>query len=259
MQLSYRTSGDGPHAAIFVHGFAQSSLYWQPTLERLPAGVRGFAVDLPGFGDSHAVPGPYSIAGHAAAVVDFVTQRQLDHVVLVGNSMGGVVCQLLAARHTQRLGGLVLVSTGAYARDPAAARAAADHQAVALWDRAEVRPYVERFFVRPPADLEPYVDAALQANAEARSATTRSSAELDLRPELPSIPVPTLIVQGGADTGRTPQDGALMAGLIPNAVLHVIDGVGHTPMLEDPNAFATLFDAFLARVLSAATSGLRSV
>jgi pimeloyl-ACP methyl ester carboxylesterase len=248
MVLAYRTSGDGPHAAVFVHGFAQSSLYWQPTLERLPRGVRGYAVDLPGFGASHAVPGPYTIATHAAAVAEFITEQQLERVVLVGNSMGGVVCQLLAVRHPQRLGALVLVSTGAYARDPAAARAAAEHQAVARWDRTEARGYVERFFVQPPADLEPYVDAALQATAAARAATTLSSAELDLRPELPSIRVPTLIVQGGRDAGRTPADGALMASLIPDAELHVIDGVGHTPMLEDPGAFTTLFHAFLVQI-----------
>jgi pimeloyl-ACP methyl ester carboxylesterase len=252
MVLAHRTSGDGPHAAVFVHGFAQSSLYWQPTLERLPRNVRGYAVDLPGFGTSNAIAGPYSIAAHAAAVNDFMAEQQLERVVLVGNSMGGVVCQLLAVRHPQRLGALVLVSTGAYARNPAAARAAAEHQALARWDYAEVRRYVERFFVRAPADLEPYVEAALRATAEARGATTLSSAELDLRPELPGILVPTLIVQGGRDANRTPADGALMASLIPDAELQVIDGVGHTPMLEDPRAFTTLFHAFLARILPAA-------
>jgi 3-oxoadipate enol-lactonase len=249
MVLAYRTSGDGPYTAVFVHGFAQSGLYWQPTLEGLPRNVRGYAVDLPGFGASNGVPGPYSIASHATAVVDFMAEQQLENVVLVGNSMGGVVCQLLAARHPQRLGGLVLVSTGAFAKDPAGARVAAEHHAVARWDHAEARPYVERFFVQPPADLEPYVEAALQATAAARSATTRSSAELDLRPELPAIAVPTLIIQGGSDANRTPADGALMASLIPDAELHVIDGVGHTPMLEDPRAFTALFHAFLARVL----------
>ena len=251
MVLAYRTSGDGPQAAVFVHGFAQSSLYWQPTLELLPGNVRGYAVDLPGFGASNAVPGPYSIAAHAAAVADFMAEHELERAVLVGNSMGGVVCQLLAARHPERLGALVLVSTGAYARNPAAARAAGEHHAVARWDHSEVRDYVEHFFVQAPADLEPYVEAALQATAEARAATALSSAELDLRPELPSIRVPTLIVQGGRDANRTPADGALMSSLIPNAELHTIEGVGHTPMLEDPQAFTTLFHAFLGRILPA--------
>jgi len=132
-------------------------------------------------------------------------------------------------------------------RNAADARAAAEHHAHAPWDRAEARAYVERFFVQAPADLEPYVDAALQATAKARAATTLSSAELDLRPELPAIRVPTLIVQGGRDANRTAADGALMASLIPDAELQVIDGVGHTPMLEDPLAFTTLFHAFLNR------------
>lgn len=248
MQLAYRTAGSGTQAAVFVHGFAQSSVYWQPTLEQLPPRMVGYAIDLPGFGDSHAVPGPYSISSHAEAIVDFVRERRLGRIVLVGNSMGGVVCQLLAARYPECVRALVLVSTGAYARDPAASRAAAEHQLTAVWDRDEVLGYVQRFFVRPPTDLEPYVTAALLANREARHDTALSSAELDLRPELTSIRVMTLIVQGGNDTGRTPADGELMASLIPDSELHVIAGVGHTPMLEDPRAFTEIFHAFLARL-----------
>ena len=248
MPLAVRTAGTGPRAAVFVHGFAQSSLYWQPTLDSLPRDVRGYAVDLPGFGDSNGVPGPYSIASHAAAVDAFMADQNLREVILVGNSMGGVVCQAVAVWHPQRLGALVLVSTGSYARDRAAAKAAGEHQVVAAWDRAEVHAYVERFFVRPPMDLDPYVEVALQATREARSATTFSSADLDFRPDLPSIAVPTLIVQGGLDQGRTPQDGAVMASLIPNAELHVIDGAGHSPMLEDPVAFTRILHTFLRRI-----------
>lgn len=237
--------GSGGRVAVFVHGMCQSSLFWEPTLRALPPGVRGLAVDLPGFGASHAVPGPYTIQGHAAAVAGFVEQHGLADVILVGNSMGGIVCQQLAVERPAWLAKLLLVSSGPNVPDPAGALAAAEVEAGAPWDRAAAAAYVANFFVRQPADPEPYVQAALLATREARVGTRRSSALTDLRPALGHIAVPTLIVQGERDTGRTPAVGAEMAARIPGARLEVVAGVGHTPMLEDPAAFTPLLHAFL--------------
>lgn len=247
--LAFRQSGEGASVMVFVHGMCQSSVFWQPTLDELPAGFRGFALDLPGFGGSRDVPPvgeAYSIAGHAAAVAGFLAAHDLREVILVGSSMGGIVCQYVAAHLPERLSRLVLVSTGPNVPDPAGALAAADVEASAVWDRAAATDYVSHFFVRPPANLEPYIDAALQASLGGRVDTRRSSALTDMRPDLPRIGVPTLIVQGALDAGRTPAVGAEMARLIPNARLEVIEGVGHTPMLEDPTAWRRIFHAFLA-------------
>src|SRR6476620_5876720 len=63
--LAFREGGSGDRVVIFVHGMYQSSIFWQPTLDDLPEGVRGFAVDLPGFCASSGLPGPYTIQGHA--------------------------------------------------------------------------------------------------------------------------------------------------------------------------------------------------
>ena len=254
-RLAFREGGAGDRVAVLVHGMCQSSIFWEPTLADLPPGVRGFAVDLPGFGASSGVPGPYTIQGHAEAVGAFVQAQGLANVVLVGNSMGGIVCQQVAVGRPAWLAKLALVSSGPNVPDPAGALAAADAEAdapwdrataEAPWDRATAEAYVRHFFVRPPADLGPYVDAALQANRETRLGTRRSSAVTDLRGDLGRINVPTLIVQGELDTGRTPAVGAEMARLIPNAELQVIIGVGHTPMLEDAATFQDVLHPFLA-------------
>jgi pimeloyl-ACP methyl ester carboxylesterase len=105
--------------------------------------------------------------------------------------------------------------------------------------------YVAHFFVRPPSDLEPYVDAAVQSSRRGRVEARRSSAETDLRADLTRITIPTLIIQGERDAGRTPAIGAQMAELIPNARLEIVPGVGHTPMLEDPVTWRRVFHAFL--------------
>ncbi len=243
--LAFREGGSGDRVVVFVHGMCQSSVFWAPTLQSLPPGVRGYAVDLPGFGESHAVSGPYTIQGHADAVAAFVAQHGLTDVVLVGNSMGGIVCQQVAVNRPSWLAKLLLVASGPNVPDPAAALAGAEVEATAVWDRTAATDYVKNFFVRQPADPEPYIQAALLATLDARLGTRRSSAVTDLRPDLGRINVPTLIVQGERDAGRTPAVGADMAALIPGARLEVVTGVGHTPMLEDPAAFTALLHAFL--------------
>lgn len=245
--LAFLQGGGGDRVAVFVHGMCQSSIFWEPTLRSLPPGVRGYAVDLPGFGESRAVPGPYTIQGHADAVAGFVEQHRLSGLVLVGNSMGGIVCQQLAVSRPGWLAKLVLVSSGPNVPDPAGALAAADVEAEAVWDRAAATEYVTHFFVRQPATPEPYIQAALSASRDARIGTRRSSAVTDLRPDIGKINVPTLIVQGERDAGRTPAVGADMAARILGARLEVVAGVGHTPMLEDPDAFTPLLHDFLTR------------
>jgi len=160
---------------------------------------------------------------------------------------------MTALRHAERLSRLVLVATGPNTANPAAALAAADEEERQVWDRAAAAEYVTHFFVQPPADLEPYVDAAAQASLRARVDTRRSSARADLSPELPGIGIPTLIVQGEKDGARTPAVGAEMAALIPNARLEVVPGVGHTPMLEAPTTWRRLFHGFLAEKQAAST------
>lgn len=244
--LAFREGGSGDRVVIFVHGMYQSSVFWQPTLHDLPPGVRGFAVDLPGFGASSRLPGPYTIQGHAQAIDDFVRARAFSDVVLAGNSMGGIVCQQVAINGPSWLAKLMLVSSGPNVPNPAAALATAESEATAPWDRAAAEDVVQHFFVRQPADPEPYVEAALQARREARLETRRSSALTDLQSDLGRIAVPTLIIQGELDTGRTPAVGAEMARSITHATLHVVAGVGHTPMLEDAATFRKLFHTFLS-------------
>ncbi|MEE8537283.1 MAG: alpha/beta fold hydrolase, partial [Acidobacteriota bacterium] len=101
----------GEPAVLCVHGYCQSSAYWAPTVERLAlAGIRGLAVDLPGFGASAGLPGPYTMEAYADALAGLLDDRGLARVALIGGSMGGAVAQHFALRHPTRLVRLLLVA-----------------------------------------------------------------------------------------------------------------------------------------------------
>ena len=83
--------------AVCIHGFCQSSLFWVPTLDRLSeAGIAGMAPDLPGFGESAGLPGPWTLEAYADGLATLLDRKGLDRVCVVGGSMGGAVAQHFA-------------------------------------------------------------------------------------------------------------------------------------------------------------------
>ena len=240
-------SGQGP-AVVCIHGYCQSSAYWAPTLDRLAErGVRALAMDLPGFGQSAEEPGPYHMEALADAVDTVCERKGLGRIVLVGGSMGGVVAQHLVLRHPGRASRLLLVSTGAFTADPATALARAESIAAGQWNDATVEPMIKGFFHQPPPADEKarYHQIALSASKAAAVEAARSNATLRTLERLGEIGVPTLIVQGRYDRARTPEHGALMCQHISNARLEVLEQSGHTPQLEEPEAFHEIALPFL--------------
>jgi pimeloyl-ACP methyl ester carboxylesterase len=235
-------------AVLMVHGYCQSSAYWAPTLERVAAaGVRALAPDLPGFGASARVAGPYTMEAYADALAALLDARGLGPVALAGGSMGGVVAQHFALRHPTRLARLLLVATGGAMGDPAAGLARADEVAAAPWDATAVEPVVRGFFRDPPPPerLAEYRRIALMGSHAAAVEAARSNARSRTLERLGEIAVPTLIIQGRHDRARTPEHGAAMRDRIPGARLEVLEGAGHTPQLEEPDAFHALALPFL--------------
>jgi pimeloyl-ACP methyl ester carboxylesterase len=238
----------GEPVVVCLHGFCQSSAYWAQTLDRLAeAGVHGLAPDLPGFGASAGESGPYTMAGLADAVARYLDTHRISRIALVGGSMGGVVAQQLVLRHPDRVEQLLLVATGAVAGNPAAALAKADAIAAAPWDEAAVAPIVDGFFHRPPAaaDLSTFRGIALRAAHAAAIEAARSNARTNTLEALASVRIPTMIIQGRHDRARTPEHGAQMRERIAGATLAVIEDAGHTPQLEQPDAFHDIALPFL--------------
>jgi pimeloyl-ACP methyl ester carboxylesterase len=101
--------GDAP-TAVYVHGLGGSSNNWTELAQGLSSRSRGLAVDLPGFGRT-APPesGDYRPVAHAAVVEAFVEGLGAP-VDLLGNSLGGAVALLVAARRPDLVRTLTLVS-----------------------------------------------------------------------------------------------------------------------------------------------------
>ena len=115
-RLSTRVLFSGPEdgtPVLFIHGNASSATYWEEVMLALPAGYRGIAPDLRGYGEADpakkidATRGAGDWADDAIALLDTLG---LDRVHLAGHSMGGGVIWRLIMDHAPRLRSVTVVN-----------------------------------------------------------------------------------------------------------------------------------------------------
>jgi pimeloyl-ACP methyl ester carboxylesterase len=63
---------------------------------------------------------------------------------------------------------------------------------------------------------------------------------MDLRPDLPRITAPTLVLAGAEDPATPPSHAETIAALVPHARLEVLAGAGHLATVQDPGAATAL-------------------
>ena len=150
-------------------------------------------------------------------------------------------------RHPDRVVRLLLVATGAFAADPAAGIARSELLITAPWDDALARLITGGFFYRemPAPWMEEARRIALAAARPAAVEAARANALSNTFEGLAQIGVPVQIIQGRCDAARTPEHGAVMLARLRDGRLRVLEGSGHTPQLEEPDAFDPIALPFL--------------
>jgi pimeloyl-ACP methyl ester carboxylesterase len=225
-------------------------------------GLRACALDLPGFGDSEEPPSAWSVDDYADFVLDFLAERGIRSVTLIGHSFGGRISIKLAARGPQ-------VREPEASELPAPGRPPVDVAKMILVDSAGIRPkktfarklktlaykgvrqILSLEAVRKRAPSLPEEWRMKNSSADYRNATPRMRGCLvkavseDLTLCLPSIRCPTLLVWGENDSETPLSDARLMEKLIPGAGLVVLKNAGHYSFLDQSYAFGRVLDSFL--------------
>jgi pimeloyl-ACP methyl ester carboxylesterase len=265
--------------ALYVHGLGGASTNWTDLAALLAVRFDGWAVDLPGFGRSHPpARGAYSVRGHVRAVVDVLERITAEPgeaagrpVHLVGNSLGGLVSLVVAARRPDLVASLTLISPAmpVYRVPRAFSRALvllllpgvpslADRRLTGVTPEQQVRGMVRMCFGDPSRVPRERLDQALAEMRErsgqpwAVRALTRSmrgliSSYLRVGPAnawrtARSLRAPTLVVWGDRDRLVDPALAPRLAAAVPDGRLLLLEGVGHVAMLEaaEPTARAVL-------------------
>jgi pimeloyl-ACP methyl ester carboxylesterase len=107
--IPFRSSGYGPHALLFIHGFISAAAVWEPVISGMEADLQKVTIDLPGMGRLSAYDGEISLGKYAVGVGRLL-QEIGKPVVIVAQSMGAQIAELAASANPTLVRGLVLLT-----------------------------------------------------------------------------------------------------------------------------------------------------
>ena len=219
----------GAPALVLLHGLtASADLNWFPSFEALGGAFRVVSYDHRGYGDCGDPGTLEDCADDAVAVADALG---IDRMVAVGYSMGGAIAQLVWRRHPRRVRGLVLCATSTAFRVTARERAkAAGLRASAAASRlspALGRRYVGATLIRrfDGSSLRPWAVAELRRHHPAAILDCAATlARFSSGAWIGAVDVPTAVVVTTRDVLVPAERQLALAGAIPGATVHPVDG-----------------------------------
>jgi pimeloyl-ACP methyl ester carboxylesterase len=265
--------GSGP-LVVCVHGLEGSAYNWNLVAPHLAETHRVVAPDLSGFGYTDPIDDDSTVERNAQLVADVIDYYG-GPAILVGNSMGGLISILTAERYPDKVARVVLIDPAA----PVFSWASVVPSAVArlsvplipflgprlieaykqkITPEAAVHEALE-FVTADVSRIVPSVyDAALEIAqlrrlqpwaTDALIQATNSIAPYVLRKGrfatlIHKLSQPTLVVHGTRDELIHVEAAKWMSLQRPDWTVVYLDGVGHVPMLEVPDRFLSVFDAW---------------
>ncbi len=240
--LHFRDSGPSKAPALlFANSLGTDLRMWEAVGERLPK-VRTIGFDKRGHGLSATPEGGWDIADLADDAIALLDHLGLERVVVVGCSVGGQIAQALTIRHPERVSALLLSNTAARIGTPESWQARID--AIEAGGLAAIAPavltrwFAPAFLARPDARL--WATMLERCDPQGYIATCEALARADLTAEVPRITCPTLCLAGSEDQATPPDLVRATAERIPGARFVVLDGSGHLPAIDAPEATARL-------------------
>ncbi len=241
--------GSGP-VVMMAHSLASDLGMWDTQVTPLVAsGYRVLRYDHRGHGRSAVTPGPYTIDRLTADAVGLMDGLKLDRVHFVGLSMGGMVGQRLGAAPGHRLNSLTLSSTSAHMPPPDLWQERI--QVVAAQGLAAVADAtIERWFTssgqaRLAQEVQGIRDAIVSTSPDGFCACCAAIRDMDLRDDLRSIRVPTLITVGEHDQGTPVAAARFIHERIAGSQLTILADAAHMLNIEQAEVFNRTLLGFL--------------
>ncbi|WP_373387959.1 alpha/beta fold hydrolase [Pseudomonas alcaligenes] len=238
---------------LMLHGFGANRDNWL-RFARHFKDYRVIAPDLPGFGESSKPDINYDVASQTERLHAFAKTLGLTRLHLIGNSMGGHIAALYAARHPEQILSVALL-------DNAGVTSPCKSEMFEMIERGQPNPLVVRqaedfdalmrfVFVNPPPlpeSLKRHFAEQSMANQVHYDKIFAQLREryVPLEPELPKIQVPTLLLWGEQDRVLDVSSIEVMKPLLKQPSVVIMPDCGHAPMIERPEETARHYQAFL--------------
>jgi len=261
VNIAYSYAGSGPPLVLVPGWTTHLNYFWEEPFSLLFGPLTDFVTlityDKHGCGLSDRDRTVFTMESERYDVEALVDHLGLESCNLMGVSEGGTVAADFAAVHPDRVDRLVLYSCTAYGAGlaPEEFRRSFVEIIRASWG---VGSKVMTDMLIPRASTEEQEAFARwqreSASAEVAASTMEMLYGWDIRPELPDISAPTLVIHRRENRAFPPENGRVLAAGIPNARAVIIDGVAHLPPQPDDPHTIDVINEILGFVADGATA-----
>lgn len=254
VHLNVQRTGKG-QPVVMLHGLMSNLTALRPEIERLSQSFEVITFDSRGHGRSEK-PTHYTLRDHIGDVLGVMDALKLDTVDLMGTSAGSYIAQGVAAQQPERVRKLVLIVPKSNGKISSVARFIAEHEEeVRGLSHDGIQALVLSHIFAPSTPETVRAARAewsrqqaaqgLTLDAQQADAASQALAGFDFRPVLPQITAETLVISGRHDILNLVAEGQLIAELIPNSRLEILEQSGHLPNVEEPEHLLELVEKFL--------------
>ncbi|TXN26884.1 3-oxoadipate enol-lactonase [Methylobacterium sp. WL30] len=241
---------DAPVVA-FSNSLGTTLAMWDAVVPHLADRYRILRYDTRGHGGSATRDAPAEIDDLAGDLLALLDGLGIVRIHAVGLSLGGMTMQALASAAPDRVASLTLMATAAHMPSEASwnARAATVREAgpQAIVAATLGRWFTPGFSERHPEVIAPIRTAFTACDAAGYAVCCGAIGRMDLRPRLPAITAPTLVVAGREDTATPPAMAEEICRGIPQAELVTLPHAAHLLAVERPDAAGAYLAQFLDR------------
>jgi len=244
VRLYYELHGDPTlEPLVLLEGMGGEIRGWRRNLPRLSERFRVLAYDFRGNGRSDRPDVPTAMDSYVGDTLALMDVLEIDRAHVYGQSFGGMVAQVLALDHPERVLGLVLGCTHG-------GRHVVRLEGTVPKGRPFMALYAPGFVEanREHVAEDLMAGARTRQPAHARRRQREAILGFDVYDRLPGLRAPTLVLHGTADRLLSPENGRRLAERIPNARLHLIEGAGHVYHSERAEEADRAVIEFLSRV-----------
>lgn len=219
---------------VLLHSLGTASTLWQAQVAAFAGSHRVICPDFRGHGISELSQTRLSIETLAGDVLAILEALGIERFAMAGISLGGVVAQVVAAAAGERLRGLAIFDSYVLSQNPA------------MWTDRAAKVRREGLDSISETVLSLWMSPAESADANGRGltrmlATTPDEgyaggcdalANADNRARVGRIHAPTVVACGALDRAGGPEASRVLAAMIPEARVEIIEGAGHIPLLH---------------------------
>ena len=251
--IVYLEGGRG-ESVLLLHGFGADKDNWNLFSRYLTKRYHVIAPDLPGFGESSKIWGDqYNIAAQVERVHGFVKEIGLKKFHLAGNSMGGLIAGVYAARYPDELFTLGLLDpAGVTEREPSQFSLELEKgsnplivESVSDYDKL-----LDFTFVKPPSLPDPlkshFAEMAVQSKDFNKKVFIEATPGNQLEVMMREIRAKTLILWGDTDRVLSVSSAWVLQKGIENSRVTILKDCGHMPMIERPEETAQYYLEFIS-------------